>query len=273
MRTIDGLNFTSPATEFPLIGSTEQWDIVNTNDPDDDADAGAHMIHLHLLEFQVLNRQAVRQRAVPAGLVPLQRPPAHDPADRAAHGRLPGRRPDPAGAERDRLEGHGPGRPEHVTRIVTRWAPQELPTGGVQPGQNRYPMDVNFPSGRDTFTGGLHVALPHARPRGPRHDATPADGLPVASRRATRSAGSSRTRTSTTGPGWPTRPAPTSHRPRGSICGSGSTTTTGPGSRRSSMRSRTGSCTTASSSRPGTCTRRNRARPRPTTPGSGSRCR
>jgi hypothetical protein len=58
LRSQDGLQFTTPPTEFPLIGSTEQWDLVHTGEVDTDADAGSHMIHLHLIEFQVLNRQA-----------------------------------------------------------------------------------------------------------------------------------------------------------------------------------------------------------------------
>ena len=87
--------FTSPVTECPLIGSTEQWDIVNTNDPDDDADAGAHMIHLHLLEFQVLNRQRfdnerfLQDWFIFNGHRPMTRPIVLDE-------RLPDRRPDPA---------------------------------------------------------------------------------------------------------------------------------------------------------------------------------
>ena len=43
-----------------------------------------------------------------------------------------------------------------VTRILARWAPQELPTGGVSPGQNRFPFDPTFfPT--DNFTGPGYV--------------------------------------------------------------------------------------------------------------------
>lgn len=52
MRSVDGLNFTSPTSEFPLVGSTEQWDLVNVG-------GGGHQIHLHLIEFQVVSRQAI----------------------------------------------------------------------------------------------------------------------------------------------------------------------------------------------------------------------
>jgi FtsP/CotA-like multicopper oxidase with cupredoxin domain len=152
MRTIDGLSFTSPVTEFPLIGSTEQWDIVNTNDPDDDADAGAHMIHLHLLEFRVLNRQRfdnerfLQDWFLFNGHRPMTRPIVLDMSSYLIGDPIP-----PAPNEtgwKDTVRAD----PQHVTRIITRWAPQELPAGGVQPGQNLYPMDVNFPSTTDTFT-------------------------------------------------------------------------------------------------------------------------
>jgi hypothetical protein len=42
--------------------------------------------------------------------------------------------------------------PEVVTRIIARWAPQEVPTGGVSPGQNLFPFDPTvFPN--DPVTG------------------------------------------------------------------------------------------------------------------------
>ena len=57
-----------------------------------------------------------------------------------------------------------------VTRILVRWAPQNVAAGGVSPGQNLFPVDpTSFP---DPIAGpGLRVALPPRRPRGPRHDA------------------------------------------------------------------------------------------------------
>jgi FtsP/CotA-like multicopper oxidase with cupredoxin domain len=38
-------------TELPAVGSTEQWEIINLT-------ADAHPIHLHLVQFQLMNRQA-----------------------------------------------------------------------------------------------------------------------------------------------------------------------------------------------------------------------
>lgn len=157
LRTLDGLQFTSPPTEFPLIGSTEQWDLVNTGEDDDDADAGAHMIHLHLIEFQVLNRQRFdREAYLPQwhllnGHRPVTRPIVLDPTPFLIGGPIP---PNPVETGwKDTVRAD----PGFVTRIVARWAPQEIPTGGVAPGENRFPMDTDFPSPTDTFSGPGYV--------------------------------------------------------------------------------------------------------------------
>ena len=46
-----GLHWDDPVTEDPLAGSTEIWQLANTT-------GDAHPIHVHLVQFQVLNRQA-----------------------------------------------------------------------------------------------------------------------------------------------------------------------------------------------------------------------
>jgi len=156
-RTIDGLGFTAPVTELPLIGSTEQWDIVNTNDPDDDADAGAHMIHLHLLEFQILNRQRFDNERLLQdwflfnGHRPMTRPIVLPIANYLIGAPIPPEPNETGWKDTARAD------PRHVTRLITRWAPQEVPIGGVQPGQNLFPMDVEFPSRRDPFSGPGYV--------------------------------------------------------------------------------------------------------------------
>ncbi|KAF0219144.1 MAG: putative multicopper [Geobacteraceae bacterium] len=157
LRSVDGLSFTSPPTELPLIGSTEQWDIVHTGDVDTDADAGTHMIHLHLLEYQVLNRQAfdneryLKDWHLLNGHRPMTRPIVLDPTPYLTGPVLP---PEPVETGWKDMVRADPG---FVTRIVARWAPQETPTGGVTPGENQYPMEVDFPSETDTFTGPGYV--------------------------------------------------------------------------------------------------------------------
>ena len=52
----------SPTTENPALGSTEVWEIYNTT-------MDAHPIHLHLVNFQILDRQAFTATLVPQPVV------------------------------------------------------------------------------------------------------------------------------------------------------------------------------------------------------------
>jgi FtsP/CotA-like multicopper oxidase with cupredoxin domain len=47
-------------TELPRLGSTEVWEIMNLTQD-------AHPIHLHLIQFQLLNRQQIQTRTAPDG--------------------------------------------------------------------------------------------------------------------------------------------------------------------------------------------------------------
>src|SRR5258708_9039405 len=125
-REIDGLEFTPPTTEFPLVGSTEEWDIIHTNDPDfGDQDKNMHQIHIHLLEFQVLNRQPFndnaykKQRHLLNGHMPVSRPIVLDPTP---HVTRPPHPPDPYETGwKDTV----PAFPAMITRLMVRWAPHE----------------------------------------------------------------------------------------------------------------------------------------------------
>jgi spore coat protein A len=46
------LSFDAPATELPLLGSTEQWNIFNFT-------ADSHPIHLHLVQYQVVEKHEI----------------------------------------------------------------------------------------------------------------------------------------------------------------------------------------------------------------------
>ena len=53
---LNGMPFhDTPGTEFPELGATEQWEIVNMT-------GDAHPIHLHLVQFQLLDRQKINVR-------------------------------------------------------------------------------------------------------------------------------------------------------------------------------------------------------------------
>lgn len=47
---IDGKTYMDPTTEFPALGSIEQWRFINTTDD-------SHPMHLHLVQFQIHERQ------------------------------------------------------------------------------------------------------------------------------------------------------------------------------------------------------------------------
>lgn len=49
---IEGLFFDAPVTENPAAGSTEVWQFINTT-------GDAHPMHMHLVQFQILNRQPI----------------------------------------------------------------------------------------------------------------------------------------------------------------------------------------------------------------------
>ncbi len=152
-RAIDGLDFDTPPTEFALVGSTEEWDLVNTfpggpgSEFAGDSDLNTHQIHIHLLEFQVLNRQNLdcahyaEQWTLLNGHNPASSPITLDPTPY-----LQGSALAPAPVEtgwKDTVEAPTC----QVTRILVRWAPQSTPSGGVQPGQNQFPIDpTSFPT-------------------------------------------------------------------------------------------------------------------------------
>jgi spore coat protein A len=130
-------------TELPRVGSTEEWEIVNTT-------ADAHPIHIHLIQFQLVNRQPYQAgkyfkliTAAPGDgpnndyttfdngfiggnpdVTPfLQGTPTPPPANQAGW--------------KDTIVMY----PGTVTRIAIRWAPQDTPVDGVSAGQNLYPFD------------------------------------------------------------------------------------------------------------------------------------
>jgi spore coat protein A len=144
-RTIDGLEFSAPATELPLVGSTEEWDLIHMMEPrNDDQDNNFHQIHIHLLEFQVVNRQPFdsvnyrNQWHRLNGHMPVTRPIVLDPAPFFTGPAVP-----PAPYEtgwKDTVQAM----PAMVNRIIVRWAPQEATSS--TPGVNQFSIDpTSFP--------------------------------------------------------------------------------------------------------------------------------
>ena len=155
------------ATELPQVGSTEIWEIVNLT-PD------AHPIHIHLIQFQILNRQPFfigntvppftcensyrdeyndqwetypfRPTGVPPGTIYTYGPPKPYLSTTKLGGN-PDVEPYLFGAPipcdpneygwKDTVKIY----PGTVTRLVTRWAPQAVGVGEVTAGQNLFPFD------------------------------------------------------------------------------------------------------------------------------------
>ncbi len=137
-------------TEMPRVGSTEVWEIINLT-------ADAHPIHLHLVQFQLLNRQPFQTnkylKAYDAAFGGVYLPASGPPnpygtpnTDGAVGGNPPvspylqGKPRLPAASEdgwKDTVIMY----PGEVTRIVVRWAILDALAGSTSPGANTYPFD------------------------------------------------------------------------------------------------------------------------------------
>ena len=139
-------------TELPAVGDTEIWEIINTT-------GDAHPMHLHLTSFQLIDRtpfdatwitdvyeQALTDNSKgPGDGPPFQYNMKND--DGAIGGNpaidafldMANRRNAPAYERgwKDTIIAY----PGEVTRIVVRWAPQDVGVNAVHEGINKYPFD------------------------------------------------------------------------------------------------------------------------------------
>jgi spore coat protein A len=170
----DGLRSPSIAAEFPTdgvselprVGSTELWEIINLT-------MDAHPMHTHLVQFQVLNRQAYdadEETGYPAAWASAfdgQCQPGSDPTNpcpgygpplsygtshcttREVIGGNPCVDPyllgDPTSAttpaEAAGWNDTAIALPGEVLRLVVRWAPTYAPVGQARAGRNLFPFD------------------------------------------------------------------------------------------------------------------------------------
>lgn len=152
-------NGTVYVTEIPQVGSTEIWEIINLT-PD------AHPIHIHLIQFQVLNRQVFNVGDVepPFTISPSYRLNAYEAAW-GPGGTIYGAGPPLLYLSTPKLGGNpdvtpylignvippDPNEiywkdvvkmyPGTVTRLVVRWSPQTTPIADVGPGINKFAFD------------------------------------------------------------------------------------------------------------------------------------
>ena len=149
-------------SELPQIGSTEQWDIINMT-------MDAHPIHLHLVQFQLINRQdfnlgvnfdtdevdpngyrALYDSKFPGGnFVPFYGPPLayNTPNTAQALGGNPDVTPFLQGTTQKPQSWEVGWKdtfkmmPGQVTRIVVRFAPQDVNIQAAKPGKNSFKFD------------------------------------------------------------------------------------------------------------------------------------
>jgi spore coat protein A len=107
---IDVINqrWDAPVTETPRLGSTEVWRLINTT-------SDAHPIHVHLIQFQVLDRQKFDTNRFPGQVI------------------FTGPKMPPAANERPAVKDTAIAYPGEVTRIIGKFI---LPSGArVRPGE------------------------------------------------------------------------------------------------------------------------------------------
>lgn len=132
---LNGQPWSAPVSELPRVGSTEEWTLVNLT-------GDTHPIHLHLVQFQLYNRQNFRAEDYLSdweainGTPPLNHQTIILPVEPYLDG-VPIEPPDNEKGWKDTIKAN----PNQVTRIRVRFAPQDVPPKDVKPGKNLYPFD------------------------------------------------------------------------------------------------------------------------------------
>lgn len=132
---LNGQKWSGPISELPIVGSTEDWEIVNLT-------MDAHPIHLHLVQFQVFSRQPFMTDTYTSdwllvnGNPPLNHPTIPIPAAPYLQGSPTGPAPEETGWK-DTVKAF----PGEVTTFRVRFAPQDAPESLAVPGANLFPFN------------------------------------------------------------------------------------------------------------------------------------
>ncbi len=138
---LDGQKWASPITELPIVGSTVDWEIANVT-------RATHPIHVHLIQFLIVNRQKFDSERYLAdwlvlnGEPPLQHPTIPLPVEPYLIG-------DPIEPDLNEQGWKDTVRmnPTEVTRIRLRFTPQSVKSGESKPGLNQFSFDPTFGPG------------------------------------------------------------------------------------------------------------------------------
>lgn len=133
---LNGQKMSAAISELPRVGSTEEWEIVNLT-------ADTHPIHLHLIQFQLWNRQNLEDpdKYMEDWVNLNGEPPLNHPTiPLSPDGYLDGGviNPDPNEKGWKDTVRMNPGQ---VTRIRVRFAPQNAAPQLAVPGVNLFPFD------------------------------------------------------------------------------------------------------------------------------------
>ncbi|GFZ30054.1 spore coat protein [Clostridium zeae] len=132
---LDGQMWEAPISELPIVGSTVEWELVNLTN-------GAHPIHVHLIQFQIENRQNFDNAKYSQEWIKLngETPLMHPTISLPVEPFLIGNPIDPALNERG-WKDTVIALPGKVTRIKLRFAPQDANSKIVKPGVNLFSFD------------------------------------------------------------------------------------------------------------------------------------
>jgi len=138
---LNGQKWSAPITELPIVGSTEEWVIANLT-------MDTHPIHLHLVQFQIYNRQNFNADQYKIdweeknGIPPLNHPTIILPLEPYLDG-------EPINPDENETGWKDTIRmnPNQVTRIMVRFAPQDVSKCIVKPGRNLFPFDPSIGPG------------------------------------------------------------------------------------------------------------------------------
>lgn len=132
---LNGQKWSGDLTENPEVGSTQDWCIVNMT-------GGAHPVHLHLIQFQLISRQNYNVEKYKKkweemnGPLPLKNPTEIIPIEVYLTGE-----PLPPKLNETGWKDTIVTNPGQITRIRVRIAPVEIPENKVKPGDNYFPFD------------------------------------------------------------------------------------------------------------------------------------
>lgn len=138
---LDGQKWSAEISELPRVGATEDWEIVNLT-------ADTHPIHLHLVQFQLLNRQLFQVNKYSTdwtainGMAPLNKPTTVLPVTPYLQGN-PSLPPPNESGWKDTIRAN----PGEVTTIRVRYAPQDATVSTANPGVNLYPFSPDLGPG------------------------------------------------------------------------------------------------------------------------------